>query len=176
MSQGAGECSLTPRSTGEPTAGHQARPGGTRYIFASPGLASCRCLPVSSNVRQRQVRSESLLNTARPRGLALPKPLFLFGSPRRPRTSSRTPEAASPPGARTRQQCLPFNSVRQRLIPARGRAEQPPVVFGAVRHHCSPLPNPSLNRRANGRPPGPGLWHMVHHHSPGPGVLPLSPG
>ena len=32
-------------------AGHQARSGGTRYIFASPGLASYRCRPLSSNVR-----------------------------------------------------------------------------------------------------------------------------
>ena len=32
-------------------AGHQARSGGTRYIFASPGLASCRRRPLSSNVR-----------------------------------------------------------------------------------------------------------------------------
>ena len=39
----------THRSSGAPTAGHQARPGGTRYIFASPGLASSRCRPVSSN-------------------------------------------------------------------------------------------------------------------------------
>ena len=47
---------LTPRSTGAPTAGHQARAGGTRYIFACPGLAACRRLPVSSNVRP-QVRT-----------------------------------------------------------------------------------------------------------------------
>ena len=50
------ECSavrrcLTPRSSGAPTAGHQARSGGTRYIFASPGLASCGWRPLSSNVR-----------------------------------------------------------------------------------------------------------------------------
>ena len=43
-----------PYSTGAPTAGHQARSGGTRYIFASPGLASCRRRPVSSNVRQHK--------------------------------------------------------------------------------------------------------------------------
>ena len=42
---------ITPRSSGAPTAGHQARSGGTRYIFATPGLASCRCRPLSSNVR-----------------------------------------------------------------------------------------------------------------------------
>ena len=45
------QCGLTPRSSGAPTAGHQARAGGTRYIFTSPGLASCRCRPLSSNVR-----------------------------------------------------------------------------------------------------------------------------
>ncbi len=31
---------LTPRPSGAPTAGHRARSGGTRCIFASPGLAS----------------------------------------------------------------------------------------------------------------------------------------
>ena len=45
---------LTPRSTGAATAGHQARAGGTRYIFTSPGLASCRCRPLSLNVRHRK--------------------------------------------------------------------------------------------------------------------------
>ena len=45
---------LTPRSTGAPTAGHQALAGGTRYIFTSPGLASCRRRPVTSNVRPRK--------------------------------------------------------------------------------------------------------------------------
>ena len=48
------KCALTLRSTGAPTAGHQARAGGTRYIFTCPGLASCRRLPVSSNVRQHK--------------------------------------------------------------------------------------------------------------------------
>jgi hypothetical protein len=47
---------LTPRSSGAPTAGHQARSGGTRYIFASPGLASCRRRPLSSNVRPQKLR------------------------------------------------------------------------------------------------------------------------
>jgi hypothetical protein len=42
---------LTLRSTGEPTAHHQARAGGTPYIFTGPGLAARRCLPVNSNVR-----------------------------------------------------------------------------------------------------------------------------
>ena len=46
------KCCLTPRSKGAPAAGHQARSGGTRYIFASPGLASHRRCPLSSNVRR----------------------------------------------------------------------------------------------------------------------------
>ena len=37
------------------------------------------------------------------------------------------------------------------------------------------LPNPSLKRSANGRPPGPGPRYGVHFLSPGPGVLPSSP-
>ena len=45
-----GRRGLTCRSTGAPTAGHQARSGGTRYIFASPGLASCRRRPLSSTL------------------------------------------------------------------------------------------------------------------------------
>ena len=47
----ARECCLTLRSTGAPTAGHQARPVSAQPIFHWPGLPSCRCLPVSSNVR-----------------------------------------------------------------------------------------------------------------------------
>ena len=37
------------------------------------------------------------------------------------------------------------------------------------------LPNPSLKRSANGRPPGPVRWYGVHFHRPGPGVLPSAP-
>ena len=47
------QCGLTPRSRRGPTAGHQGPPGGTRYIFASRALASCRWSRLSSNVRQR---------------------------------------------------------------------------------------------------------------------------
>jgi hypothetical protein len=51
IAQAGENCGLTPRSSGAPAAGHQARAGGTRYIFTSPGPASCRWLPLSSNVR-----------------------------------------------------------------------------------------------------------------------------
>jgi len=37
------------------------------------------------------------------------------------------------------------------------------------------LPNPSLKRSANGRPPWPGLRYAVHCLSPGQGVLPPLP-
>ena len=37
------------------------------------------------------------------------------------------------------------------------------------------LPNPSLKRSANGRPPSPGRWYSVHCHRPGLGGLPSSP-
>ena len=60
---------LTPRSSGAPTAGHQARSGDTRHIFASPGLAPCRYRPLSSNVRQRKAPVSACRQTARPSGL-----------------------------------------------------------------------------------------------------------
>jgi hypothetical protein len=53
------EQSDAPRSSGAPTAGHQARSGGTRYIFTGPGLASCRRRQLSSNVRQHQSHSSA---------------------------------------------------------------------------------------------------------------------
>jgi hypothetical protein len=53
-SEGFTRCGLTPRSTGAPTAGHQARSGGTRYRFVSPGLAPRRLRPLTSNVRRHQ--------------------------------------------------------------------------------------------------------------------------
>jgi hypothetical protein len=36
-------------------------------------------------------------------------------------------------------------------------------------------PNPSLKRRANGRPPSPGRWYAVQFNRPGLGGLPLAP-
>jgi len=36
-------------------------------------------------------------------------------------------------------------------------------------------PNPSFEARPNGKPPAPGLWHTVHFHRPGAGVLPSVP-
>ena len=52
------------------------------------------------------------------------------------------------------------------------------VVFGTSKEGSplrAVLPNPSLEARPNGRPPGPGRRYAVHFRQPGPGVLPLVP-
>jgi hypothetical protein len=52
------------------------------------------------------------------------------------------------------------------------------VVFGtrkAFSQRTAVLPNPSLKRSANGRPPGPGRRCTAHCLRPGPGGLPLAP-
>ena len=49
------------------------------------------------------------------------------------------------------------------------RKEETVIVMPPV------LPNPSLKRSANGRPPGPVWRYAVHFRQPGPGVLPSSP-
>ena len=46
----------TPRSSRAPTAGHQARHTGTKYIFCVPGLASHRWVRLSSTVRPSRRR------------------------------------------------------------------------------------------------------------------------
>ena len=59
-------CSLTIRSSRAPTAGHQARSGGTRYIFASRARASHRWCRLNSNVRHhnREQRHVSISTNA----------------------------------------------------------------------------------------------------------------
>ena len=44
------------------------------------------------------------------------------------------------------------------------------------RGQSNAAPNPSLNRTGYGRQRKPGLWHMVHHHSPGLRRLPPPAG
>ena len=66
-------CSLTPRSSRAPTACYAGPAGGTRYIFASPGLASCRRRPLSSNVRLHTKTSMHLLLVATLRTCRLPR-------------------------------------------------------------------------------------------------------
>jgi hypothetical protein len=50
------QCGLTPRSSGAPTAGRQARAAVQVCIFCSAGLASYRCRPLTSNVRPHKMQ------------------------------------------------------------------------------------------------------------------------
>ena len=52
----------------------------------------------------------------------------------------------------------------------------PSAGTGALASKVRALPNPSVNRSTNGRPPGPVWRYAVHFRQPGPGVLPLAPG
>ena len=49
---------LTWRSTGAPTAGHQAPADSTVYIFAGRGLASCRWRPVTSTLDDANTKNQ----------------------------------------------------------------------------------------------------------------------
>ena len=161
---------LTTRSSGAPTAGHQARAGGTRYIFTGPGLASCRRRPLSSNVRPRRrdlliskmqlLGSESARHQPQllPRGAGLLSPVwqqsalanphrFVFGHLQRAKAACGT-------------------------VGARGVLLPP---SSHLPHTVQAWPNHSLKRSANGSPPSPVWRYAVHFRQPGPGVLPLSP-
>ena len=51
-------------------------------------------------------------------------------------------------------------------------------LFRTVMHpnlYDAATPNPSVEARPNGRPPGPVRRYAVHFRRPGPGVLPLVP-
>src|SRR5687767_8642484 len=61
LSRRAPNRGLTLRSRRGPTAGHQARAGGTGYIFTGPGLASCRRSRLTSNVRPHMTPSPCTL-------------------------------------------------------------------------------------------------------------------
>ena len=175
---------LTPRSSGAPTAGHQARAGGMRYIFTSPGLASCRRRPLSSNVRQRKVRVVACLQTSRPSGL-----VFSHASPHvagtlPPRFSPFSSNWAGPQPLSSASACprergpTITSACHHLMLPpwlARERAKVAPAALCLHPYHRSALPNPSLKRSANGRPPGPVWRYAVQFRQPGPGVLPSSP-
>ena len=72
-------------------------------------------------------------------------------------------------------------AARSTIHPASQRSS---CKFNAASAHFSrssrlphqPPPNTTLNRSANGRPPGPGRRYAVQCLRPGPGVLPSSPG
>ena len=70
------------------------------------------------------------------------------------------------------------NAVMQVNPSALARFKSPmPSAHGAHARYSTRrrvVANPSLNRSANGRPPGP-VCGALHSPQPGPGVLPLSP-
>ena len=155
---------LTPRSSGAPTAGHQPRSGGTQYIFASPGLASCRCRPLSSNVRQRKEPVVASIQTAWPirlvfthSALNVAGSLPSFSNPLISNLAGAQPCPSASACPRERGPII-TGACHHRMPPkwlARERAKVAPAALRFHRHHRGALPNPSLKRRANGRPPGP---------------------
>jgi hypothetical protein len=151
------ECCLTYRSTGAPTAGHQARAAGTRYIVCGPGLAPCRRRPVSFTLgcTMNGVGGSSSRNLPQPRA-----PFVWSWPSRRCRAGAwRTRQGRVQPLAQ------PFFA----LETAAQSSSQPAPTFSVVggspssRQHGrrrAPLPtkvqpNRSFNRTANGRSPWP---------------------
>ena len=72
----------------------------------------------------------------------------------------------------------------ERLVVPATQSQNGTPVWGTVARSLNPRsansnvvlrPNPSVEARPNGRPPGPGRWYAVHFHRPGPGVPPLVP-
>ena len=61
------------------------------------------------------------------------------------------------------------------VLPGPSSLPQRSICTVRLRASARALPNPSLKRSANGRPPAPGRWYAVHFHRPGAGVLPSSP-
>ena len=136
---------LTTRSSGAPTAGHQARSGGSRYILASPGLASCRWRPLSSNVRPRR------------RNLPLSKMQLPCSASARhqPRLLPRGAGLLSP-GWRQGALAIPHRSFSG-ICSALKQPAAPFVAHGVLLPPSSHLPptvqawpNPSLKLSANG--------------------------
>ena len=110
------------------------------------------------------------LNTARPSGLASVKYRGDFEATER----------------RTTPWIKPFPSVQQRILcsalsnsfaaeAAQSGGAPPEITNAGLGAILCALPNPSLNRSANGMSPGP-VRGAVHSPQPGPGATPLSPG
>ena len=185
------------------------------YIFARPGLASCRCRPLSSNVRPHTNRYRWL---AQHREQPMPRTVHVqlsrFGN-----TTAQKPVLPRTALANVRAGCsrLCFHACASRLLAGAFRllasvsswnhrpsmvspsfsgvqggrmvsasAAPAPARFGGLKMAALwPVmnqlalgrvrPNPSLEARPNGRPPGPGRRYAVHFRQPGPGVLPLVP-
>ena len=179
---------LTPRSSRAPTACHQRPAGGTRYIFATRALASCRRRPLSSNVRRRMpTRSAaSAFSGNTPRAQRGTSVLLAYERRRRVRVQQ---VASRRSVGKVHTHAEPGNHCPQasaRLGPAAPPAHCLRLLSTILLHQLGfslafrrqhvATPNPSVNRSANGMPPAPGQRYAVHFRRPGAGVTPLSPG
>ena len=125
---------LTLRSSGAPTAGRQARSGGTRYIVASPGLAACRRRPLNSNVRRcRLVAFLVSSSTTLARGSC-----SWVSSARAVSRDAVAPSGSRAVHRRFRALCTLVPTLQQasRLGCRRGQAHQPPPHFLPVKREC----------------------------------------
>ena len=94
----------------------------------------------------------------------------------------------SPPSRRNSGFVAALQAVNQRCSNCRALVRREAeyifkqVVYASIHvsksssHGHQAPPNPSVERSAVGRPPGPGWRYAVHCRQPGPGVLPSSPG
>ena len=137
----APECSLTPRSSRAPTAGHQARDTGTRYIFCIPGLASHRRCRLNSNVRPHKRRDRGFAKSSGLGATANSSRWFPGGVPRVQQRSARLLQSrilvAKSKASQRRQ--------RRRLAPS-WRSQRSPVWW------------PRLSQPAGAAPGFSGSW------------------
>ena len=156
--------------------------GPLRPSLRQPPSAPHRWRQLSSNVRPRMETIAHCLNTARPSWLASET------CPRFRTASASTPVAAF--GGNTLPRTLQHSAAsrcqnefwRAKYLAGRARGANSDsyclqVNFGRRSRSTPPArPNPSLNRTGYGRQRKPGLWHIVHHHSPGLRCLPPPAG
>ena len=167
------------------TAGRQARAGGTRYIFASPGLASYRRRPLSSNVRPRMptLTGSSPFFETQQRAQRGTSAFAAFCEHFRLWRGVRNPSPTPQRSASSNAGCAassPLCGQHGRCQAVQWRACRAPVRhFSSGRAVASPARTvQGLTPRSSGAPTAAHQARsMVRSHSPqpGPGVLPLSP-
>jgi len=165
---------LTLRSTGAPTAGHQARLRDLS-IIPPPGLASHRRLPVTSNVMRRHSLAQEGECSAR--GFRCLRAPPSNRGPRRSGSSGHCPHSATSADAR------PARCIRTK-VPALN--QPPPFLFARWLSFVSVVAlarrafvvgathNQPLEARHNGVAPGP-RGFQVYLPPRGPGATPLCP-
>ena len=94
---------------------------------------------------------------------------------REPRTENREPRAESrEPRARSQEPGSEFPGAHFWLWRTPREPGQS-YFWASSSPRASRWPNPSVEARPNGKPPGPGHRYAVHYLWPGPGVLPSAP-